>query len=141
MIVSCRRHRLSRVQIYAEMLNYLSVYYSQQCISYLQIVDYGQFSFFYRVTKQSWFVCRCDLSVHVHVGPPPTSVDNQKAGHTQHTLGLLHHHHGHHHHHHHHQHHHHQWHLFNSALITSANLRESQLSEFPDVQTVVNFSS
>ena len=87
MIVSCRRHRLSRVQIYAEMLNYLSVYYSQQCISYLQIVDFDQFSLFHCVTKQSWFVCRCDLSVHV--GPPPTSVDNQKAGHIQHTLGLL----------------------------------------------------
>ena len=39
------------------------------------------------------FVC-CDLSVHlrppgsVHLGPP-TSVDNQKAGHTQHTLILV----------------------------------------------------
>ena len=32
-------------------------------------------------------MCRCDLSVHVR--RPPTSVDNQKAGHTQHTLGLL----------------------------------------------------
>ena len=80
MIVSCPRHRLPRIQINAEMLNYLSVYI-------LFSINLDQFSLFYRVTKQSWFVCRCDLSVHV--GRPPTSVDNQKAGHTQHTLGLL----------------------------------------------------
>ena len=80
MIVSCPRHRLPRVQINAEMLNYLSVYI-------LFSINLDQFTLFYRVTKPSWFVCRCDLSVHVR--PPPTSVDNQKAGHTQHTLGLL----------------------------------------------------